>query len=310
MKKTAAVFLFCVLSGCASDSVLRAPDPSPDPSHPTPPISPETTLAAPTHPSEPPLSQYYLDDGPPENYSIDLAAIPDAVPKAEPVHPARNRPYRAFGKIYRPFASPRPHRETGVASWYGRRYHGRKTASGEVYDMFKMTAAHPILTIPSYARVTRADTGESVVVRVNDRGPFLRGRVIDLSYAAARRLGIVRAGSAQVVVESVLPAGAPSVAPTVAEAKPAVEQDASPFGSQMFFIQLGAFSDHVGAGRMLADFQKAAPEKFRELGVIVFDSLAGLHRVGAGKYPSAESARADLRALCDSGLCGFVAPLP
>ena len=274
-----------------------------------------------SRPSEPPPARYYLDDGPPVEHRINLAAIPDAVPRAEPVHPGRNRPYRAFGKTYRPFASPRPHRETGVASWYGRRYHGRQTASGEIYDMFKMTAAHPILPIPSYARVTRADSGESVVVRVNDRGPFLRGRVIDLSYAAAHRLGIVQSGSAEVVVESVLPAGAPSSsaappsspsspAPAGGENRTAVEEDWTQAGGRMFFIQLGAFSDHVGAGRMLADFEKAAPEKFRGRGMIIYDSLSELHRVGAGKYPSAEAARADLRALCDAGLCGFVAPLP
>ena len=308
-KALSALFLVGVLSGCASHPSARAPAPQSQ-------ITPETVLIQPSSPSsapsDPPPARYYLDDGPPEDHNINIAAIPDAEPKLEPVHPGRNRPYRAFGKIYRPHPAPRAHRETGVASWYGRRYHGRATASGETYDMFKMTAAHPILTIPSYVRVTRADSGKSVVVRVNDRGPFLRGRVIDLSFAAASKLDIVRSGSAEVIVESVPPENAPFPdAPPAGNEKEAVVENApSPAAPHVFFIQLGAFSGHLGAGKMLAEFEKNAPEKFRGRGTIVYDSLANLHRVGVGTYPGAEAARADLEALCDAGLCGFVAPMP
>jgi rare lipoprotein A len=144
---------------------------------------------------------YYLDDGPGSNPPVDLASIPDAVPRAEPLLPRTLRPYSVFGQQYTPMTRLEPFRQRGVASWYGRRYHGQPTSSGERYDMYAMTAAHPTLPIPSYVRVTHTGNGRSVVVRVNDRGPFLHGRVIDLSYTAAARLGYVEAGSAEVDVE-------------------------------------------------------------------------------------------------------------
>ena len=123
-------------------------------------------------------------------------AIPDAVPRPEPLLPRANRPYVVFDRQYQPMTDLVPFRQRGLGSWYGRKYHGRKTSSGEVYDMYAMTAAHPTLPIPSYARVTHLPSGRSVVVRVNDRGPFLHDRVIDLSYTAATRLGYANAGSA------------------------------------------------------------------------------------------------------------------
>jgi rare lipoprotein A len=144
---------------------------------------------------------YYLDDGPGNGPMPDLDAIPDATPRREPLHPRANRPYVVFERSYTPMTALAPYRERGVGSWYGRRYHGQKTSSGEVYDMYAMTAAHPTLPIPSYVRVTRPETGRSVVVRINDRGPFLHGRLIDLSYVAAAKLGYAAAGSAEVEVE-------------------------------------------------------------------------------------------------------------
>src|SRR6185312_10597443 len=154
----------------------------------------------------PPASgKYYLDDGPGANPPADLDAIPDAVPRIEPLARASNRPYTVFGREYVPATSLRPYRERGIASWYGRRFHGEKTSIGEPYDMYAMTAAHPTLPLPSYARVTNVATGKSVVVRVNDRGPFLHDRIIDLSYAAARRIGIAAHGSGEVEVEAILP---------------------------------------------------------------------------------------------------------
>ena len=146
---------------------------------------------------------YYLDDGPGADSPVDLASIPDAVPQPEPLLPRTMRPYSVFGRPYTPMTQIEPFRERGVASWYGRRYHGQPTSSGERYDMYAMTAAHPTLPIPSYARVTSVANGRSVVVRVNDRGPFLQNRVIDLSYTAAAKLGYVEAGSAEVDVELV-----------------------------------------------------------------------------------------------------------
>lgn len=148
---------------------------------------------------------YYLDDGPGDNPPADLASIPDAVPRDEPLRPANMRPYVALGKSYTPMTTLESYRERGVASWYGRRYHGQKTASGEIYDMYTMTAAHPTLPLPSYARVTNIQSGKSVIVRVNDRGPFHSDRLIDLSYTAAHKLGVLDGGSGWVEVESILP---------------------------------------------------------------------------------------------------------
>jgi len=148
---------------------------------------------------------YYKDDGPGGRPPVDLDRVADAKPKAEPLHRSANNPYSALGKKYTPYRSLKPHRERGLASWYGRRFHGKPTASGERYDMYAMTAAHTLLPIPSYARVTHLGNGRSVIVRINDRGPFRNDRIIDLSYAAAHRLGYVQAGSARVEVEAILP---------------------------------------------------------------------------------------------------------
>jgi len=142
---------------------------------------------------------FYQDDGPPEA-AVDLSRVPDAVPRVEPFHPFANRPYAALGRSFTPITDDRPFRQRGIASWYGRQFHGNRTASGERYDMMAMTAAHPTLPIPSYVRVTHLRNGASVIVRVNDRGPFKHGRVIDLSYAAALRLGIAAAGTGEVEV--------------------------------------------------------------------------------------------------------------
>lgn len=146
---------------------------------------------------------YYKDDGPGSNIPADVLNTPDAVPRIEAYAPANLRPYRVLGKNYVPMTAGQAFSETGIASWYGRKFHGRKTANGETYDMYAMTAAHPTLPLPSYARVSRPDTGASVVVRINDRGPFHSSRVIDLSYAAAARLGLIGRGSGKVKVEAI-----------------------------------------------------------------------------------------------------------
>jgi len=148
---------------------------------------------------------YYEDDGPHANPPADLAAVPDAVPRDEPLHRFANRPYSVMGQDFTPATRLAPFSQRGKASWYGRKFHGKRTASGEAYDMYKMTAAHPTLPIPSYARVTNLDNGRSVVVRINDRGPFLRGRAIDLSYTAAYKLGYIEQGSAPVEIVSIVP---------------------------------------------------------------------------------------------------------
>jgi rare lipoprotein A len=146
---------------------------------------------------------YYMDDGPgatPPN----IDAIPDAKPRAEALLVRNSRAYSVFGVSYQPMAALAPFKQRGFASWYGKKFHGQKTSSGEIYDMYAMTAAHPTLPIPSYVKVTHVRNGRSVVVRVNDRGPFLQQRVIDLSYTAAAKLGYINAGSAEVEVELII----------------------------------------------------------------------------------------------------------
>lgn len=139
-------------------------------------------------------------DGPPRDRPRGLEASPDAEPRIEPLRSGGpNRPYEQFGRRYVPETRDLPMREEGLASWYGRKFHGRTTASGERYDMYAMTAAHKTMPLPSYARVRNRANGREIVVRVNDRGPFVAGRVIDLSYAAAQKLGV--RGLAPVEVE-------------------------------------------------------------------------------------------------------------
>ena len=132
--------------------------------------APSPSMALPSIAPRP--GAYYQDDGPGLNPPDNLDAIPDAMPRLEPLHRFANRPYTVFGHDYIPATSLRAYRERGLASWYGRKFHAQRTATGEPYDMYAMTAAHPTLPLPSYARVTNLANGKSVVVRVNDRGPF------------------------------------------------------------------------------------------------------------------------------------------
>lgn len=144
---------------------------------------------------------YYLDDGPGDNPPADIDSIPDAQLKTETPLARSNQPYTALGKKYVPMTSYAPYVRQGVASWYGKRYHGKKTSSGEIYDMYGMSGAHPTLPIPSYVKVTNPANKRTVIVRINDRGPFKQDRLIDLSYAAAYKLRISSQGSAPVEVE-------------------------------------------------------------------------------------------------------------
>ena len=132
-------------------------------------------------------------DGPESNPPADLAQLPDAEPKLETIRAGGpNKPYEVLGQNYVPITQDKPFAERGIASWYGRKFHGRRTASGEVYNMYAMTAAHPTLPIPSYARIRNPSNGREVVVRINDRGPFHQGRIVDLSYTAALKLDLLR----------------------------------------------------------------------------------------------------------------------
>jgi rare lipoprotein A len=267
---------------------------------------------------------YYLDDGPGANAPANLDQVPDAVPRLEPLHRFANRPYSVFGREYVPATELRPYRERGVASWYGRKFHGASTSTGEPYDMYSMTAAHPTLPLPSYARVTHVATGKSVIVRVNDRGPFLHGRVIDLSYAAANRLGFLRDGSAEVEVEAILPQGIglmaaqrTAVSREVASREPAMPPPALPSVGpraeppplQMrseggrFWLQLAAFTALDDAENFLSvmQFQLSGSAYSRDENAYTprIGTRDNLFRVEIGPYAStadAERAAADLEA--------------
>lgn len=148
---------------------------------------------------------YYQDDGPGDNPPAGLLDVPDADVRVEPLLPRSNRPYTVFGKTYTPTPLGQPFTQRGLGTWYGKKFHGQRTSSGELYDMYKMTAAHPILPIPSYARLTNLVSGAQVVVRINDRGPFHSNRAIDVSYTAALKLGLLGKGSHELQIERILP---------------------------------------------------------------------------------------------------------
>lgn len=242
---------------------------------------------------------FYQDDGPGDNPPADIDAIPDAVPRQEPPHRFANNPYSVFGQDYVPLAPGTAYRARGVASWYGRKFHGQKTSSGEPYDMYGMTAAHATLPIPSYARVTNPANGKSVVVRINDRGPFHSGRLIDLSYTAAWKLGYVGNGSTPVVVESVRPgqetllASAPPAA--AAEDDPIARfaaAEAAPLPETRdlrgHYLQLGAFGNRDNAETLKGRLA-------RELGALgeklVVQAAGSLYRLQLGPWASAQEAR-------------------
>lgn len=245
---------------------------------------------------------YYQNDGPGSNPPANLDAIPDLQPRYEPLHRFANRPYTVFGREYVPATAHRPYQERGIASWYGRQFHGQKTAIGETYDMYAMSAAHPTLPLPSYARVTNPANGRSVVLRVNDRGPFHAGRVIDLSYAAAHRLGIAQKGSGEVLVEAILP-GEKSEPVTAAAATPrlpppapispplaATRPVALPVAEERagYYLQLGAFGNFANAETFLKHVQSHVVWLGENAHIV---QGQGLFRVQMGPYTEAGEAR-------------------
>ena len=246
-------------------------------------------------PKRQPGKGYYLDDGPGDNPPSNLDSIPDAKPRVEPLNKYANRPYTVLGKTFVPETRFVSYRTRGIASWYGRKFQGQRTSSGEPYDMYAMTAAHPILPIPSYARVTNLRNNKSVVVRVNDRGPFYGGRVIDLSYAAAYKLGIAGQGSGMVEVESVLP-GSETL---VAQAPKPVEPDPPPPPAPTqvvpasaeaggIYLQLGAFASKANAEEFLARLRLQLAGLSETLSLF---AKGGLFRVHAGPYANRSEAQ-------------------
>lgn len=170
-------------------------------------ISAAVIIAGCSSPSTRKAGGYYKDDGPGSDIPANIDRIADAIPRIEPLASGANRPYTVLGKSYVPAADPdHVYKARGVASWYGKKFHGNSTSIGETYDMYAMTAAHPTMPLPSYARVTSAVNGRTVIVRVNDRGPFHSDRIIDLSYTAGHKLGLIGGGSGEVIVERILPA--------------------------------------------------------------------------------------------------------
>ena len=221
-----------------------------------------------------------------------MASIPDPVPRAEPRSARGNPPfYELAGRRYYVMDDARGYRERGVASWYGTKFHGRSTSSGEPYDMYAMTAAHKTLPLPTYVRVTHLGTGKTIVVRVNDRGPFVGERIIDLSYAAAVKLGMHVDGTALVEVEALLPGQAPKGSATVA----ATDGPADP---RRIWLQAGAFSDRSNAERLHESLiTQGIPNV-----AIEADRVEGrtLYRVRVGPYedaPGVEEMLGRLRAL-------------
>jgi rare lipoprotein A len=263
---------------------------------------------------------YYLDDGPGTNAPANIDAIPDAVPKIEPLGRGTMRPYTVMGRDYTPMTRLTPYKARGIASWYGKRYHGKQTSSGETYDMYGMTAAHTVLPIPSYVRVTSLANGRSVILRVNDRGPFIDSRLIDLSYSAAYKLGIIGAGRGMVEVKSIIPgvtpaeeppppvASAPPPAPVTTESPSAIASTlpsspppvpvapasvattlpATAAAASGSYLQFGAFGVQANAESYLSRLQSHAGWLSGALRIHHSD---GIYRVQAGPYANEYAAR-------------------
>ncbi len=245
---------------------------------------------------------YYLDDGPASAPPANLENLPDPKPRSEPLHRFANNPYSALGQDFVPERTIKPFRQRGLASWYGRRFHGNKTATGEIYDMFQLTGAHPTLPLPSYARITNTQNGRQIVVRLNDRGPFLRNRVMDLSYAAALRLGYLDQGVAMVEIEAIVPSEADRLAAngTPAPGTPAPasgpERMADPrtqrfplfSESEGVFVQIGAFLLAENAESLRA---RLTLELSNLIGSMRVVARNGMHRLWAGPFGTQQEAR-------------------
>lgn len=311
MKKHTLLFIFCCacLVACGGKKTVKpTPAPKSNPSVTSPSSAPadKSGTSEATKPGG-----YYLDDGPGDNPPKNIDSIPNAVPKKEPLHSRTNRPYIALGTTYKPMTSYQPYKERGIASWYGKRFHGKKTSNGETYDMYSMTAAHTILPLPSYVKVTNPANGRWVIVRVNDRGPFKHSRIIDLSYAAAYKLGYTAKGSALVEVEAIDPDNASSyqnveVKPVaIAAVEPMttaaeVEQmaiiatDNTELVSE-FFVQAGAFKNEINADSLINKLQGLDIDQNSGINKVYNN---GLHRLKIGPFESRQAAdktAADIR---------------
>ena len=226
-----------------------------------------------------------------------------ASPKVEPPHKWANRSYTVMGQRYHPVTGDKPMRQRGIASWYGKQFHGKKTSNGEVYDMYGISAAHKTMELPSYAKVTNLSNGKSIIVRVNDRGPFYGSRIIDLSYEAARRLGYANKGTTQVEVERITmaelsggkrppePQDTPVSEPPAAEAVPVPAPQEPPPGK--WSVQVGAFSDADNAKAWSAHTQallSSASDSANPTPARIARSASGLYRVLIGSFETRQQA--------------------
>jgi len=224
-------------------------------------------------------SRYTISQDRPPDGDFDVSGLADATPRYEPPRSAGNKStYTVWGKSYRVLGSNEGYVQRGTASWYGEKFHGHKTSNGETFDMYAMSAAHKNLRIPSYARVTNLDNGRSVVVRVNDRGPFHGDRLIDLSYAAAKKLGYQGSGTARVEVAaiSVRPDGSMTVAGGRSGAPQAPEADSA------LFVQLGSFGQREAAQTLLERARRVTERPMRVTEVVTAGGR--FHRVQVGPF--------------------------
>lgn len=219
-------------------------------------------------------------DGP-SHLKITAADVADAVPRAEPrARYGNHSPYEVFGKTYTVMNSSKGYYEEGVASWYGSKFHGRRTSSGEPYDMHLATAAHKSLPLPTYAEVTNLDNGRSVIVKINDRGPFKDKRIIDMSYGAALRLGMTGTGTARVTVRAIdVEHGGSQGVVTTAGLNPVRIQDADAVPSETW-LQLGAYGREQGARDMARRLEQAG------LHPVTVNDAENLFRVWLGPFSS------------------------
>ena len=293
-----------VLSGCTTVDLTARDEPirSTAPAAPSASSSTSVTPVPPTTEAKKP-GGYYKDDGPGDGIPEGLVDTPDAEPKIEPIAKGPSKPYTILDKTYVPITDDRPYIQRGKGSWYGKKFHGQRTASGEIYDMFKMTAAHPTLPIPSYARVTNLRNGKQVIVRINDRGPFHASRIIDMSYTAALKLGFIQIGSTELEVERILPdeiarmqedkrrKGALATASESADPMTRLANGSTPpvaAETGGIFLQFGAYAQVHNADamriRLLAGWPQDLPEP-----VIV--QTGGLYRLHSGPFTSRETAK-------------------
>lgn len=235
---------------------------------------------------------YFENDGPPD-FHIDADSTPDAVPKAEPLSKYGNpSSYVVNGHRYYVMKSAKGYDEKGIASWYGMKFYKQKTSSGEPYNVAAMTAAHKTLPLPTYVQVTNLRTGKQVIVKVNDRGPFVNNRLIDLSYVAAKKLGVTAHGTALVEVKAIDPTN-----PSAVLNKPEPKAE---IGHAKIFLQMGAFSQKVNADRVLSQVQ---PHTHYPV-VIKTAERNGqpLYRVQIGPIPNVDAMDAEAARLSNLGL--------